>query len=188
MRQTQERMMNMCNGKTLTVAVILAVLIGANAHAEDWKVGEKWIYKHEGPRPFATASTEVKGDRTAEVMAIKGEGPNKRYVLKSVWGTEDQMPTMAYIDPNNLLRVGIKVSLNFFLGKDCQFTHMKGMLVYRQKVGQQLIKFGLHLYPDKVQKFVLQKFIIERRDEILDELDQVAIQTREPRRIENLFF
>ena len=87
----------------LTVIVVTAALLGAGAYAEDWTVGEKWVYKHEGPRPFSTASTEVKGDRTVEVIATKDEGVNKRYVLKTVWGAEDQMPTTAYIDPNNLL-------------------------------------------------------------------------------------
>jgi len=89
--------------KVLLMTVALVVLVGGVAHAEDWKVGEKWTYKHEGPRPFSTASTEVKGDLTVEVIAIEGEEANKRYVLKTVWGTEDQMPTTAYIDPNNLL-------------------------------------------------------------------------------------
>ena len=60
----------MGKGKLLTVAVVLVVLLGAAVHAEDWKVGEKWVYKHEGPRPFSTASTTVNGDRTAEVVAI----------------------------------------------------------------------------------------------------------------------
>ena len=89
--------------KLFVVVVTLTALICGTIYAEDWRVGERWIYKHEGPRPFSTASTEVKGDRTVEVIAIEGEGLNKRYALKTVWGTEDQMPTTAYIDPNNLL-------------------------------------------------------------------------------------
>ena len=47
----------------LLVIVGLAILSGGNVYAEDWKVGEKWTYKHEGPRPFADPSAKIQGDR-----------------------------------------------------------------------------------------------------------------------------
>lgn len=93
----------MCKVNFLLVAVVLAVLAGGIAHAEDWKVGEKWTYKHEGPRPFSDPSATIKGDRTVEVTKIEGEGAAKRYLLKTVWGTEDANPTTTYIDPNNMI-------------------------------------------------------------------------------------
>jgi len=85
------------------IAVALAILAGGTAYAEDWKVGEKWTYKHEGPRPFSDPSTKIKGDVTVEVTKIEGEGAAKRYLLKTVWGTEDANPTTTYIDPNNMI-------------------------------------------------------------------------------------
>ncbi|MFC1635257.1 hypothetical protein ACFL5Z_10490 [Planctomycetota bacterium] len=93
----------MCKVKFLSIVVVLAVLTGGIAHAEDWKLGEKWIYKHEGPRPFSDPSTKIKGERTVEVTKIEGEGAAKRYLLKTVWGTEDANPTTTYIDPNNMI-------------------------------------------------------------------------------------
>jgi hypothetical protein len=87
----------------LLVAIVLGVLAGGIAHAEDWKVGEKWTYKHEGPRLFSDPSATIKGDRTVEVTKIEGEGAAKRYLLKTVWGTEDANPTTTYIDPNNTI-------------------------------------------------------------------------------------
>jgi len=85
------------------IIVTLVVLAGGSVYGEDWKVGEKWTYKHEGPRPYSDSSTTVKGDRTVEVTAIKGEGANKRYLLKNNWGTEDANPATSYIDPNNII-------------------------------------------------------------------------------------
>jgi len=85
------------------IIVTLVVLAGGSVYGEDWKVGEKWIYKHEGPRPYSDPSATVKGDRTVEVTAIKGEGTNKRYLLKNKWGTEDVNPATSYIDPNNMI-------------------------------------------------------------------------------------
>jgi hypothetical protein len=86
----------------LAVVALAVILIGA-AHAEDWKVGEKWVYKHEGPRPYGDGSVSVEGDRTTEVTAIQGEGATKRYLLKDMWGTNDPNPSVAQIDPNNML-------------------------------------------------------------------------------------
>jgi hypothetical protein len=82
---------------------MLTILIGGSAYAEEWKLGEKWTYKHEGPRPFSDPSFKIKGDRTVEVTKIEGEGAAKRYLLKTVWGTEDANPTTTYIDPKNMI-------------------------------------------------------------------------------------
>ena len=81
----------------------LAILSGGNVYAEDWKVGEKWTYKHEGPRPYADASATVKGDRKVEVIAIKGEEGEKQYLLKNILGSEDPNPSTSYIDSKNML-------------------------------------------------------------------------------------
>ncbi len=92
------------------------------------------------------------------------------------------------IDPTGKLQVGVKLLLNFQLAPELLFTHLKGMIVYRQKVGQQLIKFGLHLFPNAQQTSTFQRYIIQRYDEIMDELERDSIRIFEPRRVENLYF
>ena len=92
------------------------------------------------------------------------------------------------IDPNDRLQVGGKVSLKFQYTPEIAFSNLNGMLVYRQKVGLQLVKFGIHLYPDANEKQILEAIISQRREEILQELDQLYSQPREAQRIENLYF
>ena len=87
----------------LMVIAGLLILSCGDAYAEDWKVGEKWTYKHEGPRPFADSSATIQGDRTVEVIAIKGEGSDKRFLLKTFWGTEDANPSTTYIDSKKMI-------------------------------------------------------------------------------------
>ena len=87
----------------LLIITGLVILFGGNAYAEDWKVGEKWTYKHEGPRPFVDASATIQGDPTVEVTAIKGEGADKRFLLKTLWGTEDANPSTTYIDSKKMI-------------------------------------------------------------------------------------
>jgi hypothetical protein len=95
-------MTSMRKVSSLLVAIPLIILVGGSVRGEDWKVGEKWIYKHEGPHPYGDPSTAVKGDRTDEVIAIKGEGAEKRYLLKTKWGKDDGNPGTAYIDSKNM--------------------------------------------------------------------------------------
>jgi hypothetical protein len=87
----------------LLVIAGLVMLSCGNVHAEDWKVGEKWTYKHEGPRPYADSSATIQGDRTVEVTAIKGEGAEKRFLLKTLWGTEGANPSTTYIDSKKMI-------------------------------------------------------------------------------------
>ena len=89
--------------RSLSLILTILILTGGIAHSQNWKTGEKWVYQHEGPRPHSDGSTLVKGDRTVEVSAIQGEGPEKRFLLKDVRGTEDPNPTIAHIDAKNLI-------------------------------------------------------------------------------------
>ncbi len=85
------------------VLIALTALVTGSVYAEDWKVGEKWMYQHQGPRPYSDGNTTVKGDRAVEVTAIQGEGDQKRYLLKNQWGTEDANPAISHIDAKNLM-------------------------------------------------------------------------------------
>jgi len=89
--------------RILLVLIALTTPVSANYHVEDWKVGEKWAYQHQGPRPYSDGSATVEGDRTMEVTAIRGEGSDKRTLLKNTWGTEDANPSTYYISAKNLI-------------------------------------------------------------------------------------
>jgi hypothetical protein len=92
------------------------------------------------------------------------------------------------IDPDGRLRPGIKLLLEFRLPPEHLFINLKGTILYRKNVGQQLIKYGLHLLPNTEQKTTLQAYINQRYDDILNELEQDYIRTREPYRVDNQSF
>jgi hypothetical protein len=92
------------------------------------------------------------------------------------------------IDPDGRLRPGIKLLLEFQLAPEHLFYNLKGTILYRKSVGQQLIKYGLHLLPNTDQKTTIQAYVTQRYDEILNELEQDYIRTREPYRVDNQFF
>jgi len=92
------------------------------------------------------------------------------------------------IDPDGRLRPGIKLLLEFQLAPEHLFYNLKGTILYRKSVGQQLIKYGLHLLPNTDQKTTIQAYVTQRYDEILNELEQDYIRTREPFRLDNQSF
>jgi hypothetical protein len=92
------------------------------------------------------------------------------------------------IDPDGRLRPGVRLLLEFRLTPEHLFVNLKGTILYRKNVDQQLIKYGLHLFPNTNQKTTLQAYITQRYDEILNELEQEYIRMSEPFRVENQCF
>jgi hypothetical protein len=84
--------------------------------AEIGKIGEKWIYEVEGPRPMSNPPVEVDGDRVDEVVAITGEGADQKWQLKSVWGKDDPTPSLATLDAQSRLHqveIGSAMTIGF---------------------------------------------------------------------------
>jgi hypothetical protein len=92
------------------------------------------------------------------------------------------------IDPFNQLKPGEKVELEFDLTEEYTFSNLAGVLVYRQKIGLHLVKFGLKLSPNQFQKRSIEKYIHQRKEEILEEINQKYLRSREPQGVENLYF
>ncbi len=92
------------------------------------------------------------------------------------------------IDPEGRLRPGVKLLLEFRLAPEHLFLNLKGTLLYRKNVGQQLIKYGLQILPHIDQKNNIQAYITQRYDEILNELEQDYIRMSDPCRVENQCF
>jgi hypothetical protein len=92
------------------------------------------------------------------------------------------------IDPYNKLQPGAKILLEFRLTPENLITNLLGIIIYRMNMGQQLIKIGLRLQPNNIQRKSLQGYIFHRYDEILHELEQAYMQTCELYRVENQYF
>jgi hypothetical protein len=92
------------------------------------------------------------------------------------------------IDPDGKLRPGVKLLLEFRLTPEHLFSSLRGTILYRKDINQQLVKYGLHICPNTIQKTILQAYISQRYDEILGELEQEYIRMREPGRVEDQCF
>ena len=92
------------------------------------------------------------------------------------------------IHPDGRLKPGCKLRLEFQLTPEHIFAGLKGTIVYRMNLGPPMIKYGLQLLPNQIQKNRLQAYITQRYDEILYELEQDYIRTSDPFRVENQCF
>jgi hypothetical protein len=92
------------------------------------------------------------------------------------------------VDPDGWLQPGKKLLIEFELGPKYLFTGLKVEIIYRKDVGYPLVKHGLLLLPNRIQKNNLQAYITKRSDEILYEMEQEYIRMREPFRVENQRF
>ncbi len=74
-----------------SLGILIAVFMAGIAQAGDpYAVGEKWVYRHEGAVPMRPPDFTISGDRTREVMEIKGEGEAKRWMIQELWGSGDE--------------------------------------------------------------------------------------------------
>jgi hypothetical protein len=103
-----------------SMAVVICLALGfAHLHrlgaAEPGKVGEKWVYEVEGTRPMSNPPVAVEGDRVDEIVAVKGEGAEKRWQIKSIWGKNDETPSLASIDAQSRIH-GVEVGTALTIG------------------------------------------------------------------------
>lgn len=89
------------------LAIGLAIVLGgcisvASQEERDasFTVGERWTYKHEGPKPWGDGSTSIRGDRTVEVLAIVGQGGQQRWIVEEKFGETDPDAMRMHIDAN----------------------------------------------------------------------------------------
>jgi hypothetical protein len=85
------------------------------------------------------------------------------------------------------IQPGLGVHLEFDMA-GIPFENLEGRLLYRQRVGQYVDKLGLRLFPNGKQRRILDQYVTQRRREILEEIGEIYLRSREPRGIESQYF
>ncbi len=109
--------------------ILILVLIGiigmAGASEKDdlFQTGEKWIYKHQGPKPGSLNPKKLNGDRIRKCLSSQGNNENKRWVVEEKYPTEEGF--RYFIDRNRLvnkIETGFDTTVHFNppIPFDCQ--------------------------------------------------------------------
>ena len=84
--------------------------------------------------------------------------------------------------PNTCIRSDFQTSPTF------GWTKLGGAIHYQQKVADSIVRLGIRLYPKVEQAQQLEKYIDNRKAEILDELDQAYLTASIPAGVEDQYF
>ncbi len=86
------------------------------------------------------------------------------------------------------LKVWSKVALRFKLPPNYEWNCLKGSIVYKNPINHRLVRLGLCLHPSPQDSRSLVKYVTDRKQEILEELDQKSFDKTASRGIEALYF
>jgi hypothetical protein len=92
------------------------------------------------------------------------------------------------IDKEVKIQPASSVRLDFQLPPNFKFTAVKGRVVYMHPINQSVAKSGLRLYPKAREVRSLEKYIAQRKDEIMQEIDQAYLELSKPWGPESQYF
>lgn len=86
------------------------------------------------------------------------------------------------------IQPGVSVLLDFALPPDCQFTALRGKIVYLKKAGLSAAALGIRLFPRLKEARLLENYVASRKQEIFEELHRAYWELSRPRGVESLYF
>ncbi len=96
--------------KTYSIFAIVVLCVSLTAVAAEpespFKVGEKWVYKHEGPRIQRWEllwEDQLADEHIKEVISVEEKNGEKIWVIKEHYGPTDIVQTHYYVDEDNLV-------------------------------------------------------------------------------------
>jgi hypothetical protein len=100
------------------------------------------------------------------------------------------MGVIAYkpVEKGMRLQPGSTIHLDFQLPPNDEYTGIKGTVIYLHPIGECSIKLGIQLFPKASEAQSLEKYIAQRKREIMGELELLFLETSWPRGVEHLYF
>lgn len=102
----------------------------------------------------------------------------------------DGMGVTAYklVEKGIKIQPGANIKLDFQLLADHKYTSTKGTVIYINATGKSLSLLGIRLYPRPREVHRLEKYITQRKQEILHELSLAYWEKSKPGGVESLYF
>jgi hypothetical protein len=86
------------------------------------------------------------------------------------------------------IQPGSTIYLDFKLPPSYKYLGIKGTVIYLSQISDYSVKLGLKIYPKTSETQTLEKYIAQRKQEILDELDQLFSEAYWQRGVQHLYF
>jgi len=92
----------MCLISTVACLFCTAAWAGRTA-AEQFQVGQRWEYRHEGPRPGSTEPNAIDGERILHVIAVLEGNGQKQWVIQERFTNEPNVTARLYVSQERML-------------------------------------------------------------------------------------
>lgn len=83
---------------------------------------------------------------------------------------------------------GSKIKLDFQLTPAYIFVSVKGTIVYLDEISSELTRIGIQLHTTVKEARLLEKYVTQRKKEIMEELNQSFNELNKPWGVENWYF
>ena len=87
---------------TLIALLCTAMWAGQDVN-EPFEVGQRWVYKHEGPRPGSIEPNDIDGERIMHVIGVVGEPEGKQWIIEDRFTGEEKATGRIYVNSERLL-------------------------------------------------------------------------------------
>ncbi len=81
-----------------------------------------------------------------------------------------------------------KIVLSFNLPPNYELGDLVGTIINLQQICKSFMRLGIHLFPRPYELSCLKAYVNQRKEEILDELNQVVLENYEPEDVFGLYF
>jgi hypothetical protein len=81
-----------------------------------------------------------------------------------------------------------RVLLDFELPIDHRRLVIRGVIANLHLLGDTLVRIGVHILPSNIKKHLLQRYILWRKNEILEELERFSLEEARYPTVVNLYF
>ena len=93
--------------RMVLVGTLIALLCTATWAGQDvnepFEVGQRWVYKHEGPRPGSIEPNDIDGERIMHVISVVGEPEGKQWIIEDRFTGEEKATGRIYVNSKRLL-------------------------------------------------------------------------------------
>ena len=121
-------------------------------------------------------------------ITLHWKGKAVRACMKNV--SIDGMGVLAFeiLERGMRIQPGSNVQLDFELPPDHKYTALKGTIMYLNTTVRFSITIGIRLFPKAKEARFLEKYVLLRKQEILEELNQAYWELSRPRGVESQYF
>jgi hypothetical protein len=100
------------------------------------------------------------------------------------------MGILAYklVEKGIKIRPGSTIYMDFNLPPHYKYSGVKGTVIYLNAIGDHSVKLGVQLHPKTGETHSLGNYFAQRKQEILDELDQLFSESYWQRGVQHLYF